>query len=533
MEAEKYNTGERSSGQEFFSAAVIAKLHNVFAKITKKLILKVHIDGSDTAQELLHYARELIRYTDKLSVVTVDCGTGAKPYMELLYQDASPTGISYHGAPRGHIFTPFMVGIYYAGGDDRQVDGRILRQIKALHKAVNMKVFLTPACRLCQDLTNSCQNIAVRNELISAEVYDLTLYPELKERYNIESVPCMVINDCVIRCGKRNIYTLLDDLRRIEKGQACNIRRPEQNLHRLAVEHLLNMYSAVLIVDLVRNTLTEISAFARESTLTEDAQSYLWHYVRYNVAEEYQQRLHDIMQLDMLKKHLMDGNIFETDFVDICLGWLKLICIPIKYNENGEVDAVLLCCRDINNNKSYELELAKKLQSATKDVRRLRKDGLTAVYNRETGQSHIEQEIGQHQKGLFCIIDCDAFKKINDIYGHMAGDAVLVQVANCIKKSLRQSDTIFRLGGDEFVFFARNISSEEMAKLVFERLFRRVNKINAVDLPKHTVRISAGAVLYGGESSTSFEELYQRADKELYLSKKFKGCRVSFAKPIK
>ncbi|MDD3114556.1 MAG: GGDEF domain-containing protein, partial [Anaerovibrio sp.] len=201
--------------------------------------------------------------------------------------------------------------------------------------------------------------------------------------------------------------------------------------------------------------------------------------------------------------------------------------------ENGEVDAVLLCCRDINNNKSYELELAKKLQSATKDVRRLRKDGLTAVYNRETGQSHIEQEIGQHQKGLFCIIDCDAFKKINDIYGHMAGDAVLVQVANCIKKSLRQSDTIFRLGGDEFVFFARNISSKEMAKLVFERLFSRVNKINAVDLPKHTVRISAGAVLYGGESSTSFEELYQRADKELYLSKKFKGCRVSFAKPIK
>ena len=77
-----------------------------------------------------------------------------------------------------------------------------------------MKVLVSLSCTMCPELVTAAQRIAAENENITAQVYDLTHFPALRERYNVMSVPCLVINDGEkITFGKKNIRQLLEALK--------------------------------------------------------------------------------------------------------------------------------------------------------------------------------------------------------------------------------------------------------------------------------------------------------------------------------
>ena len=75
-----------------------------------------------------------------------------------------------------------------------------------------MKVLVSLSCTMCPELVTAAQRIAAENDGISAEVYDINHFPHLRERYNVMSVPCLVINDETITFGKKNIRQLLEIL---------------------------------------------------------------------------------------------------------------------------------------------------------------------------------------------------------------------------------------------------------------------------------------------------------------------------------
>ncbi len=163
-------------------------------------------------------------------------------------------------------------------------------------------------------------------------------------------------------------------------------------------------------------------------------------------------------------------------------------------------------------------------------------DTLTGVNNRFFWEQRIDEELersNRNNQPLTCLfLDIDFFKKVNDVFGHQAGDYVLTEVAGAIKKQLRSNDVLARYGGEEFVALLSNIDKEK-ADEISERIRSAVSQLqlnyNGDDIP---VTISIGSASYQPDSAFSCpssdiaEALIKQADMALYEAKKKGRNRV-------
>ena len=201
-----------ASASGLFDEAMLAQLNAVFARMANKLILKLYLDERAVSAELKAYMEELARLTDKLSVQEVTGGEDA-PCVKVCCADGSETGLAFHGVPGGHEFTSFVLGLYNAAGPGQALDAEVRSQIAALGKK-KVQVLVSLSCTMCPDLVTAAQRIAAENENITAEVYDLSHFPALREKYNVMSVPCLVVNNGeMVTFGKKNISQLIQILK--------------------------------------------------------------------------------------------------------------------------------------------------------------------------------------------------------------------------------------------------------------------------------------------------------------------------------
>lgn len=149
-------------------------------------------------------------------------------------------------------------------------------------------------------------------------------------------------------------------------------------------------------------------------------------------------------------------------------------------------------------------------------------DKLTGICNRASGEKRIEHLLQTGHPGMFCLLDVDEFKDINDNYGHLTGDDALKAIADCMKHSFRESDVVMRLGGDEFVVFVTDMCNEETGSRMLKRFMEAVHKIRVGENGEVKVSLSLGAVLCSGGEVWSFEQLYHKADEAMYRCKKRK-----------
>jgi diguanylate cyclase (GGDEF)-like protein/PAS domain S-box-containing protein len=194
---------------------------------------------------------------------------------------------------------------------------------------------------------------------------------------------------------------------------------------------------------------------------------------------------------------------------------------PIS-DKNGEVVGVI----EVFNDNSRQRAVREKLKELAK-VAFL--DPASQVGNR----NYLEQQLSQHLDQFsalgapfgIMLADLDKFKNINDIYGHAAGDAVLVTIAKTMSNCLRASDVVGRWGGDEFLAILPGITPPFLAK-VSEKLRRLVaHSTVPVDGTQIQVTISVGAAMVAPGDSA--ESLLKRVDKQLYTSKQSGRNRVS------
>lgn len=159
------------------------------------------------------------------------------------------------------------------------------------------------------------------------------------------------------------------------------------------------------------------------------------------------------------------------------------------------------------------------------------RDPLTKVYNRRYFMELLFKEINytvRIRQPLTCIlIDIDFFKKVNDTYGHQAGDYVLQNVAQKLSKELRVYDAFARYGGEEFVIMLRTTTLDN-ALILAERLRKNVEAMQiSYDGKIIPVTISMGVSTLDPERVVSVEELLKEADEHLYRSKENGRNRVS------
>lgn len=163
------------------------------------------------------------------------------------------------------------------------------------------------------------------------------------------------------------------------------------------------------------------------------------------------------------------------------------------------------------------------LQSELQMVQgQLQLDGLTQVYNRATFDQQIRKTAQfsflTGQKSCLIMLDIDHFKKVNDSYGHPAGDAVIQSFARTLTQSFpRKTDFVARYGGEEFVVILQGTDLNESNELVAKLLVRiRALKISHND-QDIAITVSAGVALY--QAGEAAEQWLKRADKALYDAK--------------
>lgn len=175
-------------------------------------------------------------------------------------------------------------------------------------------------------------------------------------------------------------------------------------------------------------------------------------------------------------------------------------------------------------------EKTEALQKANAKLQELvSKDALTGIYNRYYFQHYLTQEIARalrHDYALSVILfDIDYFKKINDTYGHQAGDEVLVSIAQAILKRLRVEDVFARIGGEEFIIILPHIDNDKAKRLAEE--IRVLVDVLCIETQTHEIKctISLG-VSSLGKRVNAFELLFADADSKLYQAKELGRNRV-------
>ena len=154
-------------------------------------------------------------------------------------------------------------------------------------------------------------------------------------------------------------------------------------------------------------------------------------------------------------------------------------------------------------------------------------DTLTGLLNRKTFEDRIQkllhsptadQRRTSDTDGNDClaILDIDHFKRINDKYGHLYGDEVLLMFSRIMTQAFRDSDLLFRYGGEEFVVVLKNVDLE-LALTILERLRQTVESFKFSKVTNLNVTVSIGTVQIGAQTSPAF--LVEEADQALYYAK--------------
>jgi thioredoxin reductase (NADPH) len=207
-------THKTADPDELFTEEMRQQLDTVFSRMERPLQLKLYLDSRPISAELESFITALGALTDKLTVDVCDrrAQQTFAPCVEVCMADGTPTGLAFHGVPSGHEFTSFVLGLYNAAGPGQVLDDATKHQIGTIQKKTDIKILVTLSCTMCPDLVVAAQRIASENPNVTAHVYDIRHFEDIKSQYNVMSVPCMVINDDKVIFGKKNVSQILEYL---------------------------------------------------------------------------------------------------------------------------------------------------------------------------------------------------------------------------------------------------------------------------------------------------------------------------------
>ena len=189
-----------------------------------------------------------------------------------------------------------------------------------------------------------------------------------------------------------------------------------------------------------------------------------------------------------------------------------------KNSKDYYIDITIVPILDKNENILEFLALSYNVTEHVQALNYAYTDQLTGIGNRHKFEEifTIQLKQSKRNKSEFCLVllDIDYFKKVNDTFGHLAGDKVLVTIANKISSSVREVDFFARWGGEEFVLLLNGTCLED-ALIVCEK-FRKVVEELELEIP-HNITVSFGVTQY--KENDDLHEMTKRADEALYQAK--------------
>ena len=191
--------------------------------------------------------------------------------------------------------------------------------------------------------------------------------------------------------------------------------------------------------------------------------------------------------------------------------WAELNFRPLL-NSHGQMEGFIATLADVTYHHDTEERL--------RNIAEL--DSLTGLANRFLFQERLQhalQRIGRHGTIILFSLDLDGFKDVNDTLGHDAGDALLVEVAERIKKHLREEDTVGRLGGDEFAILIEDIKDPLVASDIAGKILLDMAEPYTINEQEVFVTASIGITFAIDECQSDSQSLFKQADIALYRAK--------------
>ena len=190
-------------------------------------------------------------------------------------------------------------------------------------------------------------------------------------------------------------------------------------------------------------------------------------------------------------------------------------------NEEEYLCAVLLDLTYSKRNYDAEKEKIGELE------KKAQQDSLTKIYNAATCRELAEEYLEENKNCALFILDIDHFKQINDRYGHMFGDMVIIQAAQTLRKLFRTNDILGRVGGDEFMVLMKDIKNIE----IIEKRCHQLNDLFKEELKDQITDLKVGlsiGVALAQEQGNNYLDLFLAADQALYHAKGLGGGQHIF-----
>lgn len=327
----------------------------------------------------------------------------------------------------------------------------------------------------------------------------------------------LVVEDSINE--QREIKKLEDNIRyRIETENKLRVakNKEEQISEKLAMKvkelgfqkSALDKHAIVSITDVQGNIIyankkfSDISQYSREELLGSNH--------RILKSEVHPDSFFKEMWRSIAQGHVWHGEI-QNIAKDGSFYWVAATIVPML-DKRGKPKQYISIRTDITESKQQQstLELM-----AHYDI-------LTKLPNRILLSDRFGQAIAHSKRSetslAVCFLDLDNFKPINDTYGHKVGDELLIEVAERIKTTIRDEDTVSRHGGDEFILLLGSIDSLFQCETLLERLIKSLAEPYFIG--EHEINISAsiGFTLYPSDDA-EFDALVRHADQAMYQAK--------------
>jgi diguanylate cyclase (GGDEF)-like protein len=208
------------------------------------------------------------------------------------------------------------------------------------------------------------------------------------------------------------------------------------------------------------------------------------------------------------------------DLVEV-LALVGLTCIGMLYTTNRHI-------------KRLQTEIERRIAAESHAQFLAHHDALTTLPNRRMFDMELNALLAAARPSgrthAVFLMDLNGFKKVNDVFGHHEGDAILVAVAQRLQSCVRDGELVSRFGGDEFAVLVRNLATEDEAMSIASRMIASLTDPIAIGANHHAIGVGIGIALIPAHGRSS-QELVRKADLALYRAKAEAGSAIRYFNP--
>ena len=219
---EEKTTTIATEKEGFLDDALREQLAAVVERFENKVKVVVFKDpNNEESVNIENAVKEIASISDKLEFSSYNAGENREleakvkitrtPTIAVLDKDGNFSGLKYSSLPSGHELNSFILGLYNVAGPGQKVSSEeALEKIKNINKPVNIKIGISLACTKCPKTVQATQRIATLNKNVEMEMINIFTFQDFKNRYDIMSVPAIIIDDQHVYFGEKNVEDMLE-----------------------------------------------------------------------------------------------------------------------------------------------------------------------------------------------------------------------------------------------------------------------------------------------------------------------------------